>query len=100
MSRNDFKKFRVSPENKEFLRQELWLRWINNFFKEEENQLYCYAKCSRDQFKKIHTRAVCERLTIETGLIHMSREESNNIGLRGAILSKHGKINGGGAVII
>lgn len=95
-----FRKFRLSPENERYLLTELAFRGIPCFTETEDGQLYCYAKCSGEKFHAAHTRAVCERLTVETGLIHMSRAESEDSNLFFAILMRYGYENGGYAVII
>lgn len=96
----NFRKFKISPENKRYLSTELSLRGILNFTEEENGQLYCYAKCSGEKFHAAHTRAVCERLTKETGLIHMSKAEMDTPGLFDAVNARHGSKDGSRYAVI
>lgn len=86
----DYKKFRISPENRRDMRTELLLAYIKYFFSEEDGQLYCYAKCSGERFHKLHDRAVCNRLTRETGIMHMTQREADDCLLFWAIADRYG----------
>ena len=72
------RKFKVKGELKDFIRSVLAREGIQHRFIQEENSLYCETSLSGERFHKIVKRAYCEKLTKETGLLHVTYQESKN----------------------
>ena len=74
----DKRLFKVRGDLKEFIRNILAREGIQHRFLQNEEQLYCEVTLSGERFHKIVKRAYCEKLTKETGLLHVTYAESKN----------------------
>ena len=71
-------KFRISPELKPYIRAILAKREEKYRFKREDQQFYVLTDMSGVKFHNIVQRAKCIKLTNETGILHVTKRESEN----------------------
>lgn len=83
------KKFKVSTELRDYIRNVLARDNVFHRFITEDDQLYCIAAISGERFHKVVKRALCEKRTAETGLLHVTYEESKNDALCEALMKLH-----------
>ena len=79
-------KFKVRIQLKEYVRNILSREGIPHRFRSEEGQLYCIVPISGMRFHKIVKRAYCEQQTEETGLLHLTYEESQDVNQSNALM--------------
>lgn len=71
-------RFKISQELKPYIRQ-LMSRSENRFrIKEEDGALYLYCDMSGTKFHNIVQRAKCMKLSEETGILHVTKRESED----------------------
>ena len=70
--------FKVSQDLKSYVRNVLSREGIPHRFRNEEGQLFCITCISGERFHKIVKRADCERRSDETGLLHLTYDESQD----------------------
>lgn len=85
------KKFKIKEEMREYIRNVLAREDIPHRFVKEGDQLYCIASLSGERFHKVVKRAYCEKLTDETGILHLTYRESENPNLSSALMKLFGK---------
>ena len=74
-------KFKIKEELKGYVRNILSREGIPHRFREEEGQLYCLTCISGERFHRIVKRAFCEKKSEETGLLHLTYDESQDTNL-------------------
>lgn len=72
------RKYKISPGLKNRIRKILLLREIPFKIESEGDQIYVSVPLSGQRFHKIVQRARCEQLTEETGIMHLTKEESES----------------------
>ena len=85
------KKFKVSTELKEYIRNVLARNGVSHRFVVDGEQLYCVAALSGERFHKAVKRAYCEKMTEETGVLHLTYQESQDANLRAGLMKLFGK---------
>lgn len=70
------RKFKIRKNLKEYVRNILAREGVSHRFCEENEQMYCLVRMSGERFHKVVKRAYCEKMTEETGLLHLTYEES------------------------
>lgn len=74
------RKYRVSKELKKYLRRVLVLSRATWHMETDENgQCWCYTTLSSNHFHRLVQRAKCEKITEETGVLHVTFKESRDI---------------------
>ena len=71
-------KFKVRSELKNYVRNILSREGISHRFKEEGELTFCLVPISGERFHKIVKRAYCEQQTDDTGILHLTYEESQD----------------------
>ena len=92
------KRYRVSNELKKYVRRVLALshaKW--RMMKDEDGQVWCITNLTSNHFHKLVQRAKCEKATDETGILHVTFEESINGTFINSFLHVRGK---GGYIVI
>lgn len=86
------KRYRVSNDLKKYVRRVLMLFHANwRMVKDEDGQIWCITNLTSNHFHKIVQRAKCEKATDETGILHVTFEESCNEGFIAHLLHTRGK---------
>ena len=85
------KRFRVDPNLKEHVRNVLSREGVSHRFITEEGQMYCLTSISGERFHKAVKRARCEKLTEESGILHLTYPESQNSILVEGLMRLFGK---------
>ena len=75
------KKFKISPELKPYIRQLMARSEYHFRIKTEGDQLYLITNISGTKFHNIVQRAKCMKLSEETGIMHVTKRESENSAL-------------------
>lgn len=88
------RRFKISKELKPYIRLALARQRTPFCIKKEGDNLYVEVPLSGERFHKIVLRARCEKLTKETGTVHLTREEADDALLRETLLP------GGGTFVI
>lgn len=84
-------RFKVKDELKPYVRCILIRREICHRFSQDNDQVYCEVQLTNEQFRNILERAYCEKLTEETGILHLTQRESDNVALSHALMKLYGK---------
>lgn len=85
------RKFKVSAELKEYVRDVLARNGVSHRFVVDGEQLYCVTTLSGERFHKVVKRAYCEKKTQETGVLHLTYQESQDANLRAGLMKVFGK---------
>ena len=85
------KKFKVSESLKPYVSVVLWREGTPHRFKQEDGEWYCLVSASGEKFHRVVKRAQCEKLTEETGLLHLTYEESQNVCISNALMKTFGR---------
>lgn len=88
---NEQKKFKVNKSLKEYVRNILAREGISHRFREEDGQTFCLVSISGEKFHKIVKRAYCEKKTEETGILHLTYAESQDVNLSYGLMSLYKK---------
>ena len=73
------KRYKINPDVKKYLRRVLVLaRCKFRIRHDEDGNYYCYINLTSNHFHKLVLRARCEKATEETGMLHVTFEESCN----------------------
>lgn len=75
------RKYEISKELELYIIQILkrgYYHWDSEF-DEDANTQYIYTNCPPDAFRKVVARTSCEKETEETGLCHITLEESKDM---------------------
>lgn len=73
------KKFKIKEELKEYVRNVLAREGVPHRFRKEEEQLYCITPVSGEKFHRVVKRAYCEKLSEESGILHLTYKESQDV---------------------
>ena len=85
------KKFKINEDLKEYIRNILAREGIPHRFMKEGEQSYCLASISGEKFHKIAKRAYCEKMTEETGILHLTYRESQDANLSNGLMKLFNK---------
>lgn len=80
------RKFKISKELKPYIRLALAGQRVPSHFGTDKDEDYVEVPLSGERFHKIVLRARCVRLTKETGIPHLTREESEDPVIRETLL--------------
>ena len=80
------REYRVRDDIKKHLRTVLGRQWINCWFRKRRDQLYCRVCLSGNDFHRALKRALCEKLSDETGILYITLEESRDPAVAEALM--------------
>lgn len=70
--------FRISQELRPYIRLALARQKVPSHIFTKDGKNYIRIRMSGEKFHKVVLRARCEKLTHDTGLLHVTEEESDN----------------------
>lgn len=85
------KRYRVNYDLRKYVRQVLVLsraKW--RMVKDKDGQLWCITNLSSNHFHDLVLRARCEKVTEETGILHVTFKESCNTTFTNCLMRQRG----------